>query len=248
MRTRYLLRHTCILALMGSPLVATAAPSTDPLFTLGLVGAYDEFNFHGGEQSQSEHVGEGGVFANFGNKMTAESGFIYQVGAEGKYTKQKDNKLKEAQANLDLGWRAALDARNFVDVIVGAGYAWTRFEIEGRRLDSDLTYKGPYAKAALGYNHQFDAATLRVEAGVRRSIDGKVKLDVERLGSDRADMRDRTNPYAEISLLMNQQGDFPIYAGVYYTRTNYELDEDTLLADNTELKRDEYGVKLGISF
>ncbi|HYQ51061.1 MAG TPA: hypothetical protein VES70_11590, partial [Pseudomonas sp.] len=67
-------------------------------------------------------------------------------------------------------------------------------------------------------------------------------------GSDRADMRDRTNPYAEISLLMNQQGDFPIYAGVYYTRTNYELDEDTLLADNTELKRDEYGVKLGISF
>ena len=40
---RQLLRHTCLLALIAAPLAATAAPSTDPLFTLGLQGAYDKF-------------------------------------------------------------------------------------------------------------------------------------------------------------------------------------------------------------
>nr|WP_314617935.1 hypothetical protein [uncultured Pseudomonas sp.] len=248
MRTRNLLRHTCILALMGAPLAATAAPSTEPRFVVGLIGAYDEFTFHGGRQSQSEYVGEGGVFASYGNKMTAESGLIYQLGGEGKYAEQNDYKFKDARAALDLGWRVALDARNFADVIVGAGYAWQRFELQTHRRDTDLTYKSPFAKAALGYNHQFDTATLRVEGGVRYMVDGRAKLDVQGFDDESSDMKDRANPYAEITLLMNQQGDFPIQAGVYYIRTHYELDEDSLVADNTELKRDEYGVKLGLAF
>lgn len=243
-----LLRHTCLLALMGCPLAVTAAPSTEPLFTVGILGAYDEFKFEGGRETQTEHVDEGGIFANFGNKMTAESGFIYQVGAEGKYAERHDNKLKEGQAGLDLGWRAAVDARNFVDVIVGSGYMWSRLETEHRRIETELTYKAPFAKAALGYNHQFDSATLRMEAGVRRTLNGEVDLDVRHYGSDDADMQDRTNPYAEFTLLMNQQGNLPIQASVYYTRTKYQLDDQTLLADNTELKREEYGFKLGLAF
>ena len=59
-----------------------AAPSTDPLFTIGLLGSYSKFKFEGGRESEKEDVGQGGVFANFGNKMTAESGFIYQIGGE----------------------------------------------------------------------------------------------------------------------------------------------------------------------
>ncbi|WDY59360.1 outer membrane beta-barrel protein [Pseudomonas sp. PSKL.D1] len=248
MHKRNLLRHTCLLALMGAPFAANAAPSTEPRFVIGALGAYDEFTFHGGRQSQSEHVGEGGIFASFGNKMTAEAGLVYQVGAEGKYAERDDYKFKDARAAVDLGWRVAMDARNFADVIVGVGYTWQRFELVSHNLDTDLTYKSPFAKAALGYNHQFDAATLRVEAGVRHTFDGRVKLDVEDFGDDTGDMKDRTNPYAEVTLLMNQQGDFPIQAGVYYIRSNYELDDQSLLADNTELKRNEYGVKLGIAF
>ena len=121
MLTAKLLRHTCALALFGAPLAVMAAPSTDPLFTVGLLGSYTKFKFEGGSKSDKEDMGQAGVFANFGNKMTAESGFIYQIGGEAKYSKKNDNKLKEAQADLDLGWRAALDARNFVDVIVGGG-------------------------------------------------------------------------------------------------------------------------------
>jgi hypothetical protein len=39
-----------------------------------------------------------------------------------------------------------------------------------------------------------------------------------------------------------------VVAGLYYTRTEYKLDEDSEVADNTRLKRDEYGVKVGIAF
>ena len=248
MLTVKLLRHTCALALLGAPLAVMAAPSTDPLFTIGLLGSYTDFKFEGGSRSEKEHMGQGGVFANFGNKMTAESGFIYQIGGEAKYSKKNDNKLKEAQADLVLGWRAALDARNFVDVIVGGGYSWTRLEPELNDLDTKLTYKSPFAKAALGYNHQFDTSTLRVEVGARQTIDGRARLKVEHFGSDSVDMKDRTNPYAEVSLLMNQQGDMPIQAGVYYTRTEYKIDEDSPVVDNTKLKRDEFGVKVGMAF
>ncbi len=68
------------------------------------------------------------------------------------------------------------------------------------------------------------------------------------IGSDTVDLKDRTNPYAEVSLLMNQKGDLPIMAGLYYTRTEYKLDEDSDAADNTKLKRDEFGFKVGVAF
>lgn len=248
MPTRKLLAPTCVLALLAAPLAAVAAPSTDPLFTLGLLGSYDKFKFEGGSESDSDHLGQGGVFATFGNKLTAESGFIYQAGAQAKYGKKNDNKLKEAQADLDLGWRAALDARNFIDLTVGGGYSWSRFEPQINDLDVELTARSPFAKAALGYNHQFDASTLRVEVGARHTIDGRAKLKVDDFGSDTVDLKDRTNPYAEVSLLLNQNGGLPLQVGAYYTRTEYKLDEDSAAADNTKLKRDEFGVKLGMAF
>ncbi|MBV4531042.1 porin family protein [Pseudomonas sp. SWRI107] len=247
MLTRNPLRHACLLALLGAPLAASAAP-TDPLFTFGLLGSYDTFKFEGGSESDKSHMGQGGVFANFGNKMTAESGLIYQLGGEAKFGKKNDNKLKEAQVDVDLGWRAALDTRNAVDVVVGGGYSWTRFEPEINDLDTRLTYKSPFAKAALGYNHQFDTSTLRVEVGARRSIDGRARLKVDDFGSDSVDTKDRTNPYAEVSLLMNRQGGMPVQAGVYYTRTEYKADGDSPVLDNTTLKRDEFGVKVGLAF
>ena len=237
-----------ILAFLALPAAAFAAPDTGPISTFGILGSYNDFKLEGGSDSQKDHLPEGGLFYNFGNKMTAESGFIYQAGVDAKFGKKDDNKLKEGQADLDLGWRAALDARNFVDVLVGGGYSWTRYEPEIDDYDTKLTTKSPFAKAAIGYNHQFDDMTMRVELGARRTIDGKVKLKVDDVGSDTVDLKDRTNPYAEVSLLMNQKGSLPVMAGVYYTRTEYTLDQDSDVADNTKLKRDEYGVKVGIAF
>ncbi|OPA88830.1 hypothetical protein BFW86_17480 [Pseudomonas fluorescens] len=243
-----LLKRSSLLALVAAPAVVFAAPSTDPISTFGLLGSYNDFKLEGGSESDKDHMPQAGLFYNFGNKLTAESGFIYQAGIEAKYGKKNDNKLKEGQADLDLGWRAALDARNFVDVIVGGGYSWTRYELDSNDNDLELTNKSPFAKAALGYNHQFDDMTLRVEAGARRTLDGRTRIKVDGLGSDTVDLKDRTNPYAEVSLLMNQKGDLPVMAGLYYTRTEYKLDADSEVADNTRLKRDEYGVKVGIAF
>ncbi|WP_332847062.1 outer membrane beta-barrel protein [Pseudomonas lactucae] len=242
------LKRSSLLALVAAPAVVFAAPSTDPISTFGLLGSYNDFKLEGGSESDKDHMPQAGLFYNFGNKLTAESGFIYQAGIEAKYGKKNDNKLKEGQADLDLGWRAALDARNFVDVIVGGGYSWTRYELDSNNNDLELTNKSPFAKAALGYNHQFDDMTLRVEAGARRTLDGRTRIKVDGLGSDTVDLKDRTNPYAEVSLLMNQKGDLPVMAGLYYTRTEYKLDADSEVADNTRLKRDEYGVKVGIAF
>ncbi|MBB6286677.1 MULTISPECIES: outer membrane beta-barrel protein [unclassified Pseudomonas] len=242
------LKHSSLLALVAAPAVVFAAPSTDPISTFGILGSYNDFKLEGGSESDKDHMPEAGLFYNFGNKLTAESGFIYQAGVEAKYGKKSDNTLKEGQADLDLGWRAALDAHNFVDVIVGGGYSWTRYELDSNDYDMELTNKSPFAKAALGYNHQFDDMTLRFEAGARRTLDGRTKLKVDGVGSDTVDLKDRTNPYAEVSLLMNQKGDLPVMAGLYYTRTEYKLDGDSEVADNTRLKRDEYGVKVGIAF
>ncbi|WP_460063782.1 outer membrane beta-barrel protein [Pseudomonas sp. H2_H09] len=242
------LKNSSLLALVAAPAVVFAAPSTDPISTFGILGSYNDFKLEGGSESDKDHMPQAGLFYNFGNKLTAESGFIYQAGIEAKYGKKSDNKLKEGQVDLDLGWRAALDARNFVDVVVGGGYSWTRYELESNDNDLELTNKSPFAKAALGYNHQFDDMTLRVEAGARRTLDGRTRIKVDGLGSDTVDLKDRTNPYAEVSLLMNQKGDLPVTAGLYYTRTEYKLDADSEVADNTKLKRDEYGVKVGIAF
>ncbi len=176
------LKNSSLLALVAAPAVVFAAPSTDPISTFGILGSYNDFKLEGGSESDKDHMPQAGLFYNFGNKLTAESGFIYQAGIEAKYGKKSDNKLKEGQADLDLGWRAALDARNFVDVVVGGGYSWTRYELESNDNDLELTNKSPFAKAALGYNHQFDDMTLRVEAGARRTLDGRTRIGRRRSG------------------------------------------------------------------
>jgi len=247
-RLTHLFVKSSALALIATPMVAMAAASTDPISQFGLLGSYNNLKLQGGSQPEKNHLPQAGLFYNFGNKMTAESGLIYQAGVEVKFGKDNDKKLKDGQGDLDLGWRAALDSRNFVDVIVGGGYSWTRYEPDSTVYDIKLTSRAPFAKVALGYNHQFEAATMRIEAGVRRTIESDAKITIRGEGSDTVDLKDRTNPYAEVNFLFNQQGSLPIVAGVYYTHTDYKLNGDSDLADNTELKRDEFGAKVGIAF
>jgi len=243
-----ILKNSSVLALVAAPAVAFAAPSTGPISIFGIQGSYSDFKLQGGSQSEKDYAPEGGVFFNFGNKLTAESGFIYQAGVEANYGENSGSKLKEAQADLDLGWRAALDSRNFVDVLAGGGYTWSRYERDPGDYDAKLTGKSPFAKAAVGYNHQFDDMTMRVELGARHTINGRATLKVDGVGSDTMDLKDRTNPYAEVSLLMNQKGELPVMAGLYYTRTEYKLDGDSYVADKTKLTRNEYGLKVGVAF
>jgi hypothetical protein len=230
------------------PAISNATPPTDPVFALGLQGSYSVLEFKGHGTTDNEHMPEGGVFLSFGNKMTARTGLVYHAEISGQYSEKQDQKVKESQVDLDLGWRVALDARNFVDVLIGAGYKWNRFEPDSTKYDVDLTSRTPFAKAAAGYNHSFSTATLRIEAGVRKAINGDSQLKIRGIDSENLDLKNTTNPFVELSLLFNQQGTIPLVATLYYNRFKYDLDGQFKMTDFDKQTRDEYGVKFGLVF
>jgi hypothetical protein len=251
MRTGNLLLNASVIGALSVPFCAVAATPSDPISTFGISGSYNEYELESDIDlidGQDESLPKGGLFYTFGNKMTGESGLIYQAGVAAKYGEKDESELLEGQFDVDVGLRAALQADNYVDFIVGAGYMWSRFEPDGSS-DVELTSKSPFAKAALGYNHKFSSTTMRLEAGARYTIDGETKLDVEDVGSDKVDMEDRAHPYAELSFLWNQgYRGLPVMASVYYTQTRYELDESYDVPGATELKNDEVGFKVGLAF
>ncbi|WP_144179983.1 MULTISPECIES: hypothetical protein [unclassified Pseudomonas] len=235
------------LLLFTVPTVGYAETSTAPLFTLGLQGSYTQLELNG-RNNETEDMPEGGLFINYGNKMTVTQGLVYQAEASGMYSKQHDQKLKDGQADLDLGWRLALAERHSVDLLLGAGYKWNRLEPNTSRHDVDLTNRTPFAKLAAGYNYRFNNATLRFEAGIRQVINGDSQLKIHGISNEEVDLKDTTNPFAELSVLFNQHGTVPVYASLYFSRYNYELDGQFLMTDSDEQTRDEYGLKIGVSF
>lgn len=241
---------TLVTAVVASvaPHLSQAATSTAPIVAVGGLGSYSELEFKGHKSTSSEHMPEWGLFLSFGNKMTAQTGLVYQAEITGQYVDRQGQKVQDLQADLDLGWRAALDERNFVDVLVGGGYKWNRFDPNFNKFDINLTSRTPFAKIAAGYNHLFDTATVRLEAGVRKSIEGDSELKIHGVGSQTLDLKDTSNPYAELHLLFNQQGAVPFIAILYYNHFKYDLDGQFTVTDFDQQIRDEYGLKLGVVF
>ncbi len=231
-----------------APSFAGATPSENPVFSVGLLGSYSELEFTGRRTSSSEHIPEAGLFLNFGNKMTGRGGLVYQAEITGQYSEEKHQRVTDGQADLDLGWRMALDAENFFDVLIGAGYKWNRYDPDFNKYDINLTNRTPFAKVAAGYNHAFSTSTLRLEAGVRKVINGNAQLEIHNVDSEEQDLKDTTNPFVELSWLFNQEGSIPVIASLYYNRFKYDLDGQFQLTDFDKQTRDEYGVKLGIVF
>lgn len=247
MKTALLAAVVTPLLFVTLPTVGHAETSTAPLLTIGLQGSYTQLELNG-RGNETEDMPEGGLFINYGNKMTAKDGLIYQAEASGMYSKKQDQKLKDGQADLDLGWRLALAERHSVDLLLGTGYKWNRLSPNTRRYDVDLTNRTPFAKIAAGYNYRFNNATLRFEAGVRQLINGDAQLEIHGLSSEDVDLKDTSNPFAELSVLFNQQGNVPILVALYMSRYNYELDGRFMMTDSDDQTRDEYGLKVGVSF
>jgi hypothetical protein len=238
----------CTLVVLNAPATCHAALSADPVLSFGVLGSYSELDFKGQGSTQTERMPEGGLFLNYGNKMTAHDGLFYLAEITGQYSEKQGQKVEDSQVDLDLGWRMALDSSNFVDGLLGAGYKWNRFDPGYHKYDVDLTSRTPFVKAAAGYNHLFSDATFRVEVGVRQSIQGDAQLNIHGVDNERQDLKDSTDPYIELSLLFNQQGDLPIIAMVYYNRFNYDLDGQFTHSDYDKQVRDEIGGKLGMVF
>lgn len=245
MRLRTTLIQASAVGMILSPLAMAAE---QPISNLGLIGAYNDYELNSDNDrvdGRDEDVGKVGVYYNFGNKMTGGPGVIFQIGANARYGEHGDDEVKDARADLDLGMRMPLNNNTNFDVLVGAGYDWTRFEMDDRRAgDVELSNKSPFAKAALGLHHRGNNVITRLEVGTRYSIEGEAKVKLDGVGSETVDLEDKFNPYAELNFLW----DNGFTAGVYYTQTNYELDDRRELAANTELESNEVGVTLGMAF
>jgi len=230
------------------PTNSSAAPPADPVFAFGLLGSYSVLEFTGHRSTVTEHMPEGGLFLNFGNKMTAQTGFVYHAEISGQYSEKQSQTMKDGQADLDLGWRTELNERDSIDLLLGGGYKWNQFQPDSNKYDIDLTSRTYFAKIAAGYNHRFTTTTLRFEAGMRRIINGESQLKIHGVNSESQDLKDNNNPFVELSFLFNQQGSIPVIASLYYNRFKYDLDGQFAMTELDKQTRDEYGVKLGLVF
>ena len=233
---------------------AYAESVTDPISTLGIIASHNQYTLEvDDEDSDKERLNQGGLFYTFGNKLTGEEGVIYQIGVEGQYNEKDEITYKSAKAELDFGARAALSTNNYLDIVLGGGYDWGRQEQEDVRVgifeeDVQLTTKSPFAKAGLGYNYMTPNYTMRLEVGARYSINARSELEIGD-ASDSVDLRDKVNPYGELSFLWNKGiNNMPVSASLYYTQTRYQIDSGSEVADETELKQEQVGLKVGLAF
>lgn len=226
---------------------ASANAVTDPVHSFGLSASHNQYRVDTALDDDKDRLNKGGVFYNWGNKLTGTEGLIYQVGADAQYGERNDSEVKSGRIELDLGGRMALSQNNYVDLLVGAGYDWDRYEydgvsIAGSKVRSKIDSKTPQAKLALGYNYLTPAMTARLEAGARYSIDGRTRVKVEGF-SERVDMKDKVNPYAELSVVWNKGvRNLPVITSLYYEQTRNEFRGGS----DTKLKQEEVGLRLGL--
>ena len=247
MNVKKMLMGASAAAVLFAPIVVQAA---DPVSNIGVMGSHNRYKFSSNIDdldNSKQRMPKGGIYYNFGNKLTGEEGFIYQAGVQAMYGKKSDVKNREGQLDLDAGYRFALDGRNYLDAILGAGYQHSRYD-DKKGQNVRLTNKLPFAKAGVGYNHQGNTVLTRLELGTRYNIDGTTKVHVQDVGNQKVDMKNKHNPYAELTFMWDKgYNDLPITAGLYYTKHNLQLKEKDQIA-GTKLKNDEYGFKLGLAF
>lgn len=71
-----------------APFMAQAA---DPISNIGLMGSHNRYKLTSKIDkldNSKERMPKGGIYYNFGNKLTGEEGFIYQAGAHAQYGKK----------------------------------------------------------------------------------------------------------------------------------------------------------------
>ena len=112
-------------------------------------------------------------------------------------------------------------------------------------INVKLISKSPFAKAGLGYNYLTPDYTLRLEVGARYSINSEARLKVDG-DSDSVDLKDKVNPYGELTVLWNKGiNNLPISTSLYYTQTRYELDSNSAIAERSKLKQEQVGLRVG---
>ena len=84
--------------------------------------------------------------------------------------------------------------------------------------------------------------------GARYSINSEARLKVDG-DSDSVDLKDKVNPYGELTVLWNKGiNSLPISTSLYYTQTRYGLDSNSAIAERSKLKQEQVGLRVGLAF
>ena len=91
-----------VLALCLAGTQAFAQSATGPFSNFGVIASHNQYKLTIADESDKERLNQGGLYYSFGNKLTGQEGFIYQIGAEGQYRDKDDVEYLSARADLDL--------------------------------------------------------------------------------------------------------------------------------------------------
>lgn len=85
-----------------------ALQAADPVSNIGLTGSHNRYKLSSDiddVDNNKQRMPKGGIYYNFGNKMTGEEGVIFQAGVEAQYGKKamlKTSKCKQKQMSVTV--------------------------------------------------------------------------------------------------------------------------------------------------
>ena len=247
MMNNKLLLSAAVAGLLLSPLAIQAAEPVSNIGLMGSISRYDVSTDTPTVNNNKQRMPKGGIYYNYGNKMTGKQGLVYQAGAEAQYGKRGDVKERQLQVELDLGYRFDVGNSLYLDGIAGAGYQHNKFD-DKKGVDLTVTNKSPFVKAAVGLNHEGNTLLSRLEIGTRYNIEAESRIKAENSRSATADLKGKYSPYAELNFMWDKgYNNMPLTAGVYYMQNNYQLKDRHAYA-KTKLKNEEIGLKVGLAF
>lgn len=214
-----------------------AGSNTGALSSLGLQGQKSSYDTSGVEEDDSK---EYGAYYSYGNKMTGEAGFIYELQANAGWGSESGIDTNVYDLGGDLGYRYSLDRATFADIVGGVGYEYVNADgDEG----GELEIRTPYLKAGVALGRHFNSEnTGRIELGTRYNFNSEIEVDND-VDSGKVDLEDKGNFYAEASL-MNTSTGVPLEFAVYHRQNNVELDAP----GSNKFDRDVTGVRVGFMF
>src|SRR5690606_19597632 len=88
--------------------LASAESVTDPKHSFGLSASHHQYRVDTALDDDKDRLNKGGVFYNWGNKLTGQEGWVYQIGADAQYGERGDSEVKSGRIELDVGGRMQL--------------------------------------------------------------------------------------------------------------------------------------------
>jgi hypothetical protein len=194
---------------------------------LGVIGQKTDVDFPNPAFFLDGDVNEYGVFYNYGNMYQERSGYVFRFNAD--WTTGSSGGVDSDAYDIGItgGYRMELSPEVYFDLLAGTGYS--NWELDGG--DASLKIDKMYVRygAALQADVNRDN-TIRLELGSKYNVGGDIKLDVDAIGSDTQNLKNRNNFYAEASWVNSGTG-IPLRFSVFHENMDSRIDHNMPVAD-----------------